>query len=49
MSGQRAAQLMRGCPPRVDSPHKLVGTAQLEVASGKVERLPADPAAAPED
>jgi DNA-directed RNA polymerase subunit K/omega len=49
VSGQRAAQLMRGCTPKIDSEHKLVSTAQLEVATGKVapirkgdEDLPGD-------
>ena len=34
----RAAQLMRGCRPRVDGIHKAAVIAQLEVAEGKVER-----------
>jgi len=36
LSGLRAAQLMRGCTPRIDGGHKTIVTAQLEVASGKV-------------
>ena len=36
LSGLRAAQLMRGCTPRIDGGHKRIVTAQLEVASGKV-------------
>jgi hypothetical protein len=32
----RAAQLMRGCRPRVDGAHKPVVTAQFEIAAGKV-------------
>jgi hypothetical protein len=32
----RAAQLMRGCTPRVEGPHKATVTAQLEVSAGKV-------------
>ena len=40
VSGLRAAQLMRGCTPRVESTHKVITTAQLEVAAGKVVRLP---------
>jgi hypothetical protein len=36
VSGLRAAQLMRGCTPRVESSHKCIMTAQLEVAAGKV-------------
>ena len=35
-SSLRAAQLMRGCTPRVALGHKMIMTAQLEVASGKV-------------
>ena len=40
VSGLRAAQLMRGCTPRVGGSHKVVMTAQLEVAAGKVARVP---------
>jgi len=40
VSGLRAAQLMRGCIPRVDRAHKVVTTAQIEVATGKVARIP---------
>ena len=43
VSGLRAAQLMRGCTPRVDGGHKVITTAQMEVASGKVARIPALP------
>jgi DNA-directed RNA polymerase subunit K/omega len=32
----RAAQLMRGCRPRVDGVHKATVIAQLEVSEGKV-------------
>lgn len=32
----RAAQLMRGCSPRVPGTHRKVLTAQLEVAEDKV-------------
>ena len=35
----RAAQLIRGCTPRVDGMHKATVTAQLEVAEGKVMQL----------
>ena len=35
----RAAQLMRGCRPRVDGTHKATVTAQFEVAAGKVTQL----------
>ncbi len=38
MSGLRAAQLMRGCTPRIESGHKVIMTAQIEVAAGKVSR-----------
>ena len=41
VSSLRAAQLMRGCTPRVAGLHKTIQTAQLEVAAGKVTRLPA--------
>ena len=40
MSGLRAAQLMRGCIPRVESAHKTIVTAQMEVAAGKIGRAP---------
>ena len=43
ISSLRAAQLMRGSIPRVVSGHKVIMTAQLEVASGMVVRLPVDP------
>ncbi len=39
VSSLRAAQLMRGCAPRVTSTQKTIMTAQLEVAAGKVARL----------
>ncbi len=39
--GLRAAQLHRGCTPRVERCEKLVVTAQHEVAQRKVLRLPA--------
>ena len=38
LSGLRAAQLFRGCTPRIDGAHKLTVIAQLEVAAGKVVR-----------
>jgi DNA-directed RNA polymerase subunit K/omega len=40
VSGLRAAQLMRGCTPRVVSTHKLIVTAQIEVAAGLIGRAP---------
>ena len=39
LSSLRAAQLMRGCIPRVASTQKVIMTAQLEVAAGKVGLL----------
>ena len=36
LSSLRAAQLMRGCTPRVTTSRKMIMTAQLEVAHGKV-------------
>ena len=39
LSSLRAAQLMRGCTPRVAGTQKMIMTAQLEVAAGKVTRL----------
>ncbi len=32
----RAAQLMRGCRPRVAASHRFILTAQLGIAAGKV-------------
>jgi DNA-directed RNA polymerase subunit K/omega len=41
VSGLRAAQLMRGCIPRiVRGTEKVVTTAQMEVAAGLVARVP---------
>ena len=37
----RAAQLMRGCRPRIDGAHKATVMAQFEVAEGKVMQVPA--------
>jgi len=39
VSALRAAQLMRGCTPRVPVGYKHIVTAQLEVAAGKVARI----------
>ena len=39
LSGLRAAQLHRGCTPRVEQSQKLAVTAQHEVAARKVMRL----------
>ena len=38
VSGLRAAQLTRGCLPRIEGTHKHTVTAQLEVAAGRVQR-----------
>jgi DNA-directed RNA polymerase subunit K/omega len=38
LAGLRAAQLMRGCTPRIQGLHKVIVTAQLEVAAGKVSK-----------
>ena len=38
LAGLRAAQLARGCTPRVPRADKITVTAQLEVAAGKVIR-----------
>ncbi|MEW5982291.1 MAG: DNA-directed RNA polymerase subunit omega [Acidobacteriota bacterium] len=46
VSAQRAAQLMRGCTPRVDVADKHTTTAQLEVAAGKVAKVPDSPSPA---
>jgi len=46
IAGLRAVQLSRGCLPRVDTGgHKLIITAQMEVAQHKVLRgpMPDDP------
>jgi DNA-directed RNA polymerase subunit K/omega len=44
----RAAQLQRGCVPRVLGSHKKTTLAQMEIVAGKVGRLPAVPAVIPE-
>ena len=41
----RAAQLTRGCQPRVDGTHKAIVTAQIEVAEGKVMQVSNEPSA----
>jgi len=38
LASLRAAQLTRGCTPRVEGTHKRVVIAQLEVSSGLVAR-----------
>jgi len=40
LSGLRAAQLYRGCTPRVERSPKIAVTAQQEVAARKVLRAP---------
>ena len=39
LATMRAAQLMRGCPPRVHGGHKATVTAQLEVSEVKVMQV----------
>ena len=43
----RAAQLMRGCRPKVEGLHKNTVIAQLEVAHGRVSAQSADESAEP--
>jgi DNA-directed RNA polymerase subunit K/omega len=38
VAGLRAAQLTRGCIPRMEGVHKNTVMAQMEVAAGKVAR-----------
>lgn len=38
LAGLRAGQLARGCTPHVTCANKIIVTAQLEVAAGKVVR-----------
>lgn len=40
LSGLRAAQLIRGCTPRIEGSHKVIMTAQMEVAQRLVVRAP---------
>lgn len=40
IAGLRAAQLARGSTPRVECADKVTVTAQMEVAQGKVVRIP---------
>jgi DNA-directed RNA polymerase subunit K/omega len=42
LSGLRAAQLYRGCAPRVEPSAKVAITAQQEVAEGKVQQAKRD-------
>jgi DNA-directed RNA polymerase subunit K/omega len=43
VAGLRAAQLQRGCTPRVEQSHKASVTAQHEVAERKVRRAAVEP------
>lgn len=45
LASLRAAQLIRGCPARVDGGHKCTVTALLEVSQGKVTQMAAVDAA----
>ena len=45
LASLRAAQLMRGCRPKIDGFHKNTVIAQLEVAQGKVGAQSAEEAA----
>lgn len=47
VSGLRAAQLMRGCTPRLTAPNKRIVIAQMEVAAGFVARSPVEAPLAP--
>jgi hypothetical protein len=44
LAALRAAQLTRGCVPRVAGLHKITVTAQLEVSEGRVAALDIPPA-----
>jgi RNA polymerase Rpb6 len=44
LASLRAAQLMRGCRPKIDGFHKNTVIAQLEIAQGKVSAQSADAA-----
>lgn len=46
LSSLRAAQLMRGCTPRVTATNKRMVIAQMEVAAGEIVRAPNLPAPA---
>jgi DNA-directed RNA polymerase subunit K/omega len=47
VSSLRAAQLMRGCRPLVEPGLRVITTAQLEVAAGKIARIVEPPAIVP--
>lgn len=40
LSSLRAAQLMRGCTPRISVTNKRMVVAMLEVAAGEIRRSP---------
>lgn len=40
LAGLRATQLTRGCTPRVKGSHKVIVTAQMEIAARTVMRTP---------
>jgi len=42
----RAAQLLRGCRPKVDGAHRAAVTAQLEISAGRVAATKDAPAEA---
>jgi hypothetical protein len=41
LASLRAAQLIRGCTPLIESTHKMITTAQMEVAERRIVRAPA--------
>ncbi len=43
LSTLRSAQLIRGCTPKIESMHKAIVTAQMEVSEGKVMQVFATP------
>jgi hypothetical protein len=45
LASQRAAQLTRGCLPRIAGTHKATVTAQVEIAQGKVLQMTTSPTA----
>jgi hypothetical protein len=47
LSSLRAAQLMRGCTPKVEGAHKMTTTAQWEVAAGMISNVSNGSAALP--
>jgi DNA-directed RNA polymerase subunit K/omega len=47
LAALRAAQLTRGCVPRINGHHKPAITAQLEIAEGKVTQATVVPTIAP--